>query len=159
MILFTKNERERDIALDVVEKKTEELKMSINKDKSGIMRIHKVKSKKYKEEGETEKGYPVVQSYTYLGTDINYLGRADEQQAKINLKFERTKARMYPLLKKNDMRLNLNLFKVYIEPHYRMTSSLYATMCEGRKKELIKNYRKHVKSWCLIPKSVSNHVL
>jgi hypothetical protein len=159
MIVFTNDKQECEKAIKLLEEKTQQLKMTINKEKSGIIRLHKKKPTKYKEVGETEGGYPIVESYTYLDTILDYLGRADLQINKIKVKVERTKACLYPLLKRRDLRLNLNLFKVFIEPLYRMSCSLYATMCETRKKELIVKYRKDIKSMALLPKSVANEVI
>jgi hypothetical protein len=63
------------------------------------------------------RGYPIVQSYKYLGYYINDKGTIDTHMKETAKKFNFIKWRLTGLRKVRNLKLNINLFKILIMPN------------------------------------------
>lgn len=112
---------ELETATEVLKQWSEERNMLINKAKSGILPIEGSRLSV----GGALNGYPVVETYKYLGVMLS--GRLDvkEHCKLINRKAAFISGRLFGVRLKDDLRTNMNLFKVLIMPSYRMAYTLY----------------------------------
>jgi hypothetical protein len=127
--------------------------MVINKTKSGILPINGSAFRV----GEVVDGYPVVASYRYLGLMLN--GRLDltEHKKLINRKAGFICHKLYGLRKRDDLRINVNLFKVFIMPSYRLAWTLYSRQSEEEKQSLLRHLRVWCKRFAMIPINTAGH--
>ena len=91
--------------------------MTINKNKSGIMPLSKRKIS-YKE--DSFNGYPVVYHYKYLGTTIDQTLKIGQHIKAAKMKATYITNQLYPIRKLDDLKLNKNLFMVFVEPSFRL---------------------------------------
>lgn len=103
--------------------------MVVNKAKCGVLPITR---SAFSNEREVN-GYPVVREYKYLGMVLN--GRLDlkEHCKMINKKAAFISYRLYKLRIKDDTKINVNLFKVFLMPSYRMAFTAYDRLTERDK--------------------------
>lgn len=98
-------------------------------------------------------GYPWVTKYKYLGTVLSYDGDPKHQLVKINKKAIGLKVLFYPILKRGNLRVNKNLYTIFIEPMYR--SMGYDNTYSPQKMKVIGvNRHKNFKNICCLPCSV-----
>ena len=140
-------------AIQVIEEWSNDNNMTINKSKCGIL---PVTISRFTTERDVN-GYPVVESYKYLGLVMN--GRLDlkEHCKLINKKAAFISSRLYGLRLKDDLRTNMNLFKVFIMPSYRMAFTLYDRQNEQDKAALERHMRVWAKKFIRIPINTAGH--
>jgi hypothetical protein len=106
--------------------------MEVNRAKSGILAINGVNLSP----GTEAHGYPVVETYKYLGLLMN--GKLDlkDHLKLINRKANFTAYRLYGLRKLDDVKLNMSMFKLCIMPVYRLAHTLYARQDAAAKEKV-----------------------
>jgi hypothetical protein len=135
--------------------------MVVNKGKSGIMEIPaSPNSKRVELLFQREYwGYPVVQQYKYLGTVMDGSLGVSAHLTSIARKVTWLNARMTPVRNFKDLRLNINLYKVLIEPLVALGIPYYlrTSLTEQRKYATFAN--KAFKKFCVLPRSLPNEIL
>jgi hypothetical protein len=133
--------------IPLIDEWTEANNMAVNKTKSGILAIDGSGLR----EGEDIDGYPVVGSYKYLGLLVN--GRLDLRShlAQINRKAGFIAHRLYGLRTLDNLRLNINLFTIFVMPHYRLALTLYTWQSETAATKLDTHMRVWYKKFVRIP--------
>jgi hypothetical protein len=142
-------------AIGILERWATENNMIINKAKSGILPIT---GSRFSREREVS-NYPVVQEYKYLGLMLN--GRLDLQEhcKLINKKAAYLSCRLHKLRFKDDTRINMNLFRVFLMPSYRMAYTAYDRLSERDKEKLKVHMRVWIKKFIRVPINTANHTL
>lgn len=80
-----------------------------------------------------------------------------EHQKLINKKAAFICSRLYGLRKRDDLRLNVNLFKVFILPSYRLAWTLFSRQTEAEQAGLVRHLRVWCKKFALIPVNTAKH--
>lgn len=123
--------------------------MKINKNKSGIMFLSKRRLSNYPS-GEFE-GYPFVKCYRYLGTELSYDMKIDGHLNYILKKSSYVMAKLKMIRIRNNLKLNINLFKVFISPLFRLLGDLYAGLKEFDRKKVSGLFKRLFKTFCMFP--------
>ncbi len=93
--------------------------MEVNRAKSGIMLV----------EGEMDEnilnGYPAVSTYKYLGMNLSKKLDTKSHLGCITEKIAQITYCLSPIRNKKNLKVNRNLFTVFIEPLYRMCFTVY----------------------------------
>jgi hypothetical protein len=128
--------------------------MVINKRKSGILNLNS----RVPLTGERD-GYPLVKSYKYLGTNLNnklsietHIKEAERKICFLNLKLR-------PILLRGHLKLNVNLFKVFVLPQYRLMSILSRFIQPREILQVEKSLRKRFKVWNSLPQSTPTYLI
>lgn len=127
--------------------------MLINKTKSGFMRIRGERL-----EGEID-GYPVVGAYKYLGCWMDGELGVKEHLKGIGKKIAYITWRFFPFRSKGNMRFNNNMFKLVIEPLYRLAKELYGHATAAEKEEFEVHRRVRWKRFCSVPINTSTRIV
>lgn len=98
--------------------------MKVGKTKCGIM---PVRGSSF-QIGVDYNGYPVIKSYKYLGLVLSNDLSAGEHLKIINQKFNFLSYKLSAIRKKDFLKLNLRLFKVFVMPMYRLAYTQYPRM-------------------------------
>jgi hypothetical protein len=104
--------------------------MHVNKAKCGILEIP-IRPKAMKRVLANQKqyqDYPVVSKYRYLGTMMDSSLRLEAHMEEIDRKISWLTARLTPARLIKDLRFNLNLYKVLIEPLIALGIPFYIRM-------------------------------
>lgn len=130
--------------------------MVVNKSKCGILNLN---SRVTAPDGAQLDGYPRVSSYKYLGTVVNnqFTLKAHLNECARKVTFLRLQLR--PILLRGHFKLNLNLFKVFAMPQYRMLLILSRFVRASDVTKAALMMRKHFKEWNLLPRSTSTAVI
>jgi hypothetical protein len=70
-------------------------------------------------------GYPILQKYKYLGMDLDKDLCAKTHLRYINMKIGFITYKLSALRKMANIKLNINLFKTFIAPLYKLAGAVY----------------------------------
>lgn len=59
----------------------------------------------------------------------------------------------------DNLKLNVNLFKIFVVPQYRLATAIYKQASNEARKSLLLSLRVWLKRFCMIPINTSNKVL
>jgi hypothetical protein len=68
-------------------------------------------------------------------------------------------SRLFPILKLENNKLNLNLFRVFIDPLFRLLCSIYEFINDTAKKKISLLYRKIFKRFMRLPYRTPNKII
>jgi len=151
---------DKDFALQVIQTVKdwcEVTGMVLNASKSGVMRCGtaRTKIKKAKELG----GIPLVDTYRYLGGNLHYSLRIDTHPSIINRKIDFIRYKLTPLRLVKDLKLNLNMFKVFCAPLYRLAFNNLEYLSKAQINKFLLHFRKNLKKFALLPSNTPNLLL
>ena len=129
--------------------------MLVNPSKSAVVQFG-LNTRKPKE--DTVDGIPWKMEYQYLGGVVQSNRRTTEHSKKLNGKVGWITARLTPLRKLADLRLNLNLFKVFLTPMFHQAASLIFST-EKDKARYNRHYKCALKRFMCMPRNMSDEVL
>ena len=127
--------------------------MLINKKKSALMLI------KGRNSESTIDEYPVVNSYRYLGTELDRNCDVMTHVKTISPKINFLTFRFGVLRHRNNMKLNINLFEIFIKPLFRLGYTLYKMAATKAKEQFLKFMRVKWKIFVGIPLTTANRVM
>ena len=130
--------------------------MLLNERKSGIVQFG-LRTRKPKTNSIS--GIPWLTEYTYLGGVMQSNQKLDHHSIKINPKIGWITSRLTPFRMLGNLRLNINLFKLFLAPLlYQCAESFLRTDKIARKKYKT-FYRGALKRFINIPRTTSTEVL
>lgn len=152
-LLAVGNRAQLTTAIEVIETWARERNMEVNHTKSGILSID---GDEFGTDG-TMLGYPIVKSYKYLGMIIN--GKLDlkDHLKQINRKAGHICNKLYGLRRLDNLKLNTNLFNIFIAPHYRLAMTLYARQSAAASAKVDSHMRVWLKKFACIPINTASH--
>lgn len=104
--------------------------MAINKSKSGLLEL----KQRFKDHtGQQINGFPYVQSYKYLGLQINSNLDIESHLTAIARKTEFITYRLTPIRLQKHFQLNINLFLVFLWPSFSLALSIYHFLSQTQK--------------------------
>jgi hypothetical protein len=130
MVLICDNMPDLLRSVSIIEDWAATSNMHVNKAKCGILEIP-VRPKAVKRVLANQKqyrDYPVVSKYRYLGTMMDSSLRLEAHMEEIDRKISWLTARLTPARLIKDLRFNLNLYKVLIEPLIALGIPFYIRM-------------------------------
>jgi hypothetical protein len=130
MVLICDNMPDLLRSVSIIEDWAATSNMHVNKAKCGILEIP-VRPKAVKRVLANQKqyrDYPVVGKYRYLGTMMDSSLRLEAHMEEIDRKISWLTARLTPARLIKDLRFNLNLYKVLIEPLIALAIPFYIRM-------------------------------
>lgn len=136
--------------IEIVEKMSDNLKMTLNRKKSGILTLNRPY-----EDGDLN-GFPYVPEYKYLGTCLTSNLEPDCHLKTIGRKSDFQTRKLAPLRHRLDMRFNVNLFKMLVMPGVRLLGSIHRHTSTTGKNKIEVHVRKRLRSFCLLPWSCPN---
>lgn len=143
-------------ALTVLNQRSDELGLKINKDKSGIMMVTNRARIRDEYEGKEYDGFKYTRTYKYLGTVINDKVTIDSHIESIKPKMRAICASLTVLRVKGNLKFNSNLFELYLQPQFRLLAQLFVLGKNREKKEVVKLYKLYWKKMCCLPRSTPN---
>jgi hypothetical protein len=147
------NIEEINKTIDAIENWAAKRNMVVNKKKSGLMFI-----KHHNAHTTNEyRGYPIVQSYKYLGYYINDKGTIDAHMKETTKKFNFIKWRLTGLRNIRNLKLNINLFKILIMPQHRLAAATYHRQTEAIRQSIQLRIRVQFKMFCNLPINLADH--
>ncbi len=127
--------------------------MVVNKAKSAILNLNSRVPEK--DPNANYNGYPKVCKYRYLGTLITNQFTLKSHLQECARKVTNLRIQLLPVLLRGHFKLNVNLFKVFAMPQYRLllVLSQFAGSADMERAELA--LRRHFKAWNMLPQSTS----
>jgi hypothetical protein len=127
--------------------------MQVNKSKSGVLPV----AGSALRVGNQVDGYPVVDKYKYLGLLVN--GRMDlkDHLASINKKAGFLAHKLYGLRCVDNLRLNVSLYTVFVQPLYRLATALYGRQDQATVDKIDAHMRVWCKKFARIPVNTANN--
>ncbi len=105
-------------------------------------------------------GIPVVSEYKYIGQWMQSNMSQVIHLRKTNPKIAFITNRLTPLKVKGDLRFNLNLYRVFIMPQYKLMASLfYASSKKAEKQAVILNIKNTFNKFINVTKSRPNAIV
>lgn len=101
----------------------------------------------------------IVTEYKYLGLLMNSKLSIKSHLKYINKKISFITYKLYGLRLLDNLKLNINLFKVFLMPLYRLAFATYAEANAEVRKSLITHMEVRLKVFCRIPVNTANKVL
>ena len=141
------------------------MKILVNKGKSGIMQlgstIRSVRPFKPLEIFKEYRGYPLLNSYKYLGIHLDYKANLHEHIDKIVEKTDKLKRNLRILGKSNfKVKTWMLLWKAYILPHFAYSAiAAKSTKALGPLRKLTLKMRKNLKSFMGLKVTTSTELL
>lgn len=132
--------------------------MIINKKKSAIIQTNKKDTKRPIIEEEISE-IKIVKKYKYLGTIWRQNDRFDEQMKAVEEKARRLMIMLTPLRVKNYLRLNANLFNVFVKPNLMLVAGSLATCKKHEKNKVTILSRRLFKQWIQFPSRTPNRII
>jgi hypothetical protein len=140
-------------SIGLVEEWAERNNMEVNRAKSGVLNI----SGSSVRPGEEIGGYPVVKTYKYLGLMLNgQLNMKDHLKA-INRKANFIAHRLYGIRRIDDLRMNMNMFRTFVMPSYRLAFTLYARLNAAERAKIEAHMRVWCKKFIRVPINTASH--
>jgi hypothetical protein len=135
--------------------------MHVNKTKCSILEIPVIPKvmKRVLANRKQYQDYPVVSKYRYLGTMMDSSFRLDAHIEEIDRKMSWLTARLTPARLIKNIRFNLNLYKVLIEPLIALGIPFYFRIPKTDRGKYENYCRKLVKRFCLLPRSTPHAAL
>ena len=127
--------------------------MLINKNKSSIMPMFKQLTTEQQIEG-----IPVSLQYKYLGGMIDWKLSIETHLENAGKKINFIRYKLTGLRLLHNTKLNVNLFKMFCMPQYKM-AMINAQLSQAEKNKLNKVIRNDFKKFCMIPMNTSNTVI
>lgn len=125
--------------------------MTINRAKCGILCM-----KGNMKDREIE-GIPVVNSYKYLGFQLNKDFKAANHLSETARKVNAFTSMMYPIRRHDNLRINRNLFELYLLPNYRLAIPVYEFLDTPEKEKFVREIKTKWKRFCRLPITLANH--
>ena len=102
-------------------------------------------------------GVPVVRTYKYLGMMLNGQLDIKDHLKLINKKANYITYKLYGLRMLDDTRININMFRVFVLPSYRLAHTLYARLSTGEQEAVDRHLRVWCKKFARIPVNTAGH--
>ena len=151
--------------IDCIEKWSEDMKIQVNKSKSGIMQLGAtVRSKRVFQPREIYnqyRGYPLLDSYKYLGVHLDYRVNLKDHINKIVEKTDKLKRNLRILGKTNfKVKTWILLWKAYILPHFAYSAiAAKSSKFKGPLRTLTQKMRANLKKFMGLKASTQNELL
>ena len=147
--------------MDVINKWCDDNNLSINKKKSAILEFCGRRSKKsVLNTDETLNGFPIVESYKYLGTWLNKKLTLADQIKQILNKTYFIRNRLSPALYNASLDFRKNLWQIFVLPMYEFALPIYSAECTTSWREkLNKLLRASFRSYVGLKKTVKLDML
>jgi hypothetical protein len=143
-------------AIDLLEKECTKLRLTINKDKSGLMVLSNSYITISKFQNQELRGFRYVENYRYLGTIINPKINASNHILSVRPRFDRICACLTIFRLRGSLQFNSNLFRLYIQPHFRLLAQLFEFVNNKERKMIINLYKTYWKKMTCLPRSTPN---
>jgi hypothetical protein len=156
LILCSSQEQLRK-AIRIIRKWSMENNLKLNERKSGIVEFLPKYGKTGRELtiGKNYEGIPVVESYKYLGVQVDSKLTLNPQLSHIESKTNYIYFKLWPVLNKVSLDYRINLWNMLIKPLFEMCLSLYTEISSTNQEATRTMIRKTFRKLTLLKKNVS----
>ena len=109
--------------------------------------------------GQDLHGYPIVQSYKFLGTHIQSNHSLKKHKEMVERKVEFLTTHLYQCLKCFTPSLRRNLWRLLVLPLYTSAASIYMTLSKTEQKLYLKSIEGSFKRFLLLKKTTHNQIV
>lgn len=157
LVIVVDNRNELKRCIQVIKTWDKRLGMKMNEKKSAI--LHMSWKRIDDEAGLMFEGIKILDKYKFLGAHINRMLDLDDYIKYVNAKVCFVTSRMAKVRNLRRIKLNINLFKVFIGPWVRMGALNVLFGGSTGRKAYLRAVRKWFRDFCLIPSKSSNQVV